>query len=129
MERVPRRHVNRNVRRERDRRSVVRQVALLACGLALTCGFVLAAQQQFAAVRYGYQSEDLRRERDELLAEQKRLRLALEQKTSFAQLEPAAREIGLQPTRPAQINAPLNQQTDAPRTPSTFVGSATALSR
>jgi hypothetical protein len=122
--------VNRNIRRERDQRAVVRQVMLLVCGLLLTGGFFFAARQQFAAVRFGYQSEELRREREKLLTEQKRLLVALEERSSPAQLERAARRIGLQPTRPAQISGATKPQADAPtHAPTTFVGSATALRR
>lgn len=128
MERVPRPHMNRNVRRERDPRAAARQFALLVCGLLLTCGFVVAARQQFAAVRYGYQSEELRRERERLLAEQKRLLLALEEKRSPAQLERAAREIGLQPPHASQIGG-TKRQDEAPTTTATFVGGAGALRR
>lgn len=124
MERVPRHHLNRNIRRERDPRARARQMVLLACGLVLACGFVVAARQQFAAVNYGYQSEELRRTRDELVAERERLLLAYEERSSPAQLERAAREIGLQPVRPAQIGvASAKPRTSAPQMVSTFVGS------
>ncbi|HEY0077794.1 MAG TPA: hypothetical protein VGB73_04045 [Pyrinomonadaceae bacterium] len=137
MNRVPRQHLNRNVRRERDGRALVRQALLLGCGLLLACGFAVAARQQFAAVRYGYQSEDLRRERERLLAEQRRLLLMLEERTSPAELERAARELGLQPARSTQIGlaaataAGGEGRTSAPRgatnsTAPTFVGSAAA---
>lgn len=103
MRRMPQRHHNFGVRRERDRRALVRQALLLACCLLLAGGFVIAARQQFAAVQYGYRSEQLRREREQLLEEQRRLRLALEENSSPVQLERAAREIGLQPARASQI--------------------------
>ena len=138
MNRVPRQHLNRNVRRERDGRAMLRQALLLGCGLLLACGFAVAARQQFAAVRYGYQSEDLRREREQLLSEQRRLRLMLEERSSPAELERAAREIGLQPARPAQIGlaaaataaggeGKASAARSATNTPApTFVGSAAA---
>ncbi len=65
----------------------------------------MAARQQVAAVQYGYQSEELRREREFLVREQRRLMLALEESSSPARLEQAARAMGLEPTRPAQIEA------------------------
>lgn len=130
MERVPRQYLNRNVRRERDRRASTRQAVLLACGVVLAFGFVVAARQQFAAIRYGYQNEELRREREQLLAEQRRLLYMLEERSSPAQLERAARQIGLQPTRASQIGvaAPKDERV-MPRTATAFVGSATALRR
>lgn len=100
---MPQRYPNLHVRRERDPRAARRQLLLVACCLALAAGFVLAARQQIAAVQYGYQSEDLRRERDRLLEEQRRLRLTLEEHASPSQLERAARALGLQPVRAAQI--------------------------
>jgi hypothetical protein len=105
MRRMLQQNPNRDLRRQRDGRSVRRQWLWLACGLALVGGFVVAARQQVAAVQYGYQSEALRRERAHLVEEQQRLLLALEESSSPARLERAAREIGLEPTRPAQIEA------------------------
>lgn len=103
MRRLPSEQPNFAVHRERDGRSLTRLVLLLCCGLMLSGGFVLAAGQRFSAVRYGYQSEELRRERERLLEEQQRLLLAREQATSPARLESAARAIGMQPVRPSQV--------------------------
>jgi cell division protein FtsL len=76
---------------------------MFLCGLVLTCGFVYAAQQHFLAIQYGYMSEDLRKERVRLLAEQRRLLLEREQAASPARLEQAARELGMRPVSSAQI--------------------------
>ena len=103
MRRLPPGQPNFVVRRERAPRAFSRLVLLLCCGLVLSGGFVLAAGQRFAAVRYGYKSEELRRERERLLEEQRRLILAREQATSPARLESAARAIGLQPVKPSQV--------------------------
>ena len=105
MRRMPQQYPNYDVRRERDRTAHRRLAWLLVCCLGLAGGFVVAARQQFAAVQYGYRSEELRRERERLLEEQRRLRLALEENSSPAQLERAAREMGLRPARAAQIGA------------------------
>lgn len=104
MRRLPPDQPNFAVRRERDRRALARLVLLLVCGLVLSGGFVFAAGQRFSAVRYGYKSEELRRERDRLLEEQRRLILAREQATSPARLESAARAIGMQPVHPSQVD-------------------------
>ncbi|MCA1642221.1 MAG: hypothetical protein LC785_09785 [Acidobacteria bacterium] len=70
MRRLPlKEYGNPRVRRERDRASLRRQIVLLACGLLTAGGFVLAVGQRFTAVRYGYQSEQLRAERARLAAE------------------------------------------------------------
>ena len=131
MERVPRQHLNRNLRRERDRRAVARQAVLLVCGFALACGFAYAAHQQFSAVRLGYQSEALRREREQLLAEQQRLLNELETERSPARLEAEARQLGLQPTRASQLGVAAPAGDARNTTSRTFVGSAaaTTLSR
>ncbi len=104
MRRLPSTQQNSVVRRERDLHALARLALLLFCGLMLAGGFVFAAGQHFAAVRYGYRSEDLRRERARLLEEQRRLILAREEAATPARLESAAREIGMQPLQPAQID-------------------------
>ena len=104
MRRFPQQNLNRGVRREHDARAFKRQLVMLACGLALAGGFVAAAGQHFAAVRYGYDGEKLRAERARLLTEQQQLILQINAATAPASLDRAAREIGMQPARPAQIN-------------------------
>lgn len=103
MRRVPQQHANSYVRREPDRRSYTRQAALLCCCLLLAVGFIFAAGQQIAAVQYGYKSEELRRERERLIDEQRRLLLQIEESSSPATLERHARQLGLQPARASQI--------------------------
>src|SRR5919202_773972 len=105
MRRVPQQYPNPHVRRERDPRAARRQMILLASCLVLAAGFVFAARQQILAVEYGYKTEALRREREQLLDEQRRLLLAVEEQSSPAQLEQAARELGMQPARAEQIEA------------------------
>lgn len=105
MRRFPQQNLNSGVRRERDTRALKRQLIMLVCGLAMACGFVAAAGQHFAAVRYGYDSEKLRSERARLIAEQQQLIMQINAATAPASLERAAREIGMQPARPSQINA------------------------
>ncbi|MCA1557609.1 MAG: cell division protein FtsL [Acidobacteria bacterium] len=114
MRRLPPGQPNFAVRRERAPRAFSRLILLLCCGLALSGGFVLAAGQRFAAVRYGYQSEELRRERERLLEEQRRLILAREQATSPARLESAARAIGMQPVKPSQVETAEPRQRAQP---------------
>src|ERR687883_131827 len=103
MRRVPQQYPNPHVRRERDPRAARRQALLLTGCLALACGFIYAVRQQVLAFDYGYKAEALRREREELLDEQRRLLLAVEESSSPARLEAAAAELGLQPARAAQI--------------------------
>jgi cell division protein FtsL len=103
--RIPQTQQNRRVLRERDVTALSRLALLLFCGVVLAAGFVLAAQQHFAAVQYGYQNENLRREREHLLAERQRLILERERVSSPERLEPAARQIGLRPATSKQIGS------------------------
>src|SRR5215217_9080610 len=110
MRRLPQQYPNPHVRRERDPRAARRQALLLAGCVVLACGFLYAVRQQILAVDFGYQTEALRREREELLDEQRKLKVALEESSSPAKLEEAARELGMQPARAAQIEAAAGAQ-------------------
>jgi hypothetical protein len=103
MRRVPSAQRNSRIRHDRDVRALYRLAVLLGCGLVLAGGFVFAAQQHFAAVQYGYQSELLRREREKLIQEQQHLMLLREQAFSPARLELQARELGLKPLLAGQL--------------------------
>ncbi len=105
MRRLPTKQRNARVRRERDFRALSRLGLLLFCGVLLAVGFVFAARQHFAAVRYGYETEGLRVERQRLLAEHQRLLLEREQTSAPARLESAARELGLKPLQPGQVGS------------------------
>ena len=117
MQRLPSTHRNTRVRRERDFRALSRLVTLLCGGLVLTSGFVFAAQQHFAAVQFGYQSESLRNERQQLLEEQQRLLLEKEQASAPDRLESAARQLGLKPLKARQVGSQrVNEQRRLPLT-------------
>lgn len=116
---MPQQYPNPHVRRERDPRAARRQVFLLAGCLVLACGFLYAVRQQILAVDYGYKTEALRREREELLDEQRRLLLAVEESSSPARLEEAGRELGMQPARASQIESSVRAEARV------FVGTAT----
>jgi cell division protein FtsL len=81
---------------------------LLFCGLGLASGFVYAGRQHFAALKYGYETENLRRERDQLVDQQRRLLLEREEAASPIRLERAAKQLGMQALHPGQID-PLRQ--------------------
>jgi cell division protein FtsL len=104
MKRVPSKQCNSRIHRDRDVRALSRLALLLFCGLVLTGGFVFAAQQHFAAVQYGYKSEELRIERERLLEEQQQLMLKREQAFAPARLESEARELGLRPLVASQFD-------------------------
>jgi cell division protein FtsL len=128
MKRLPPNHANSKVLRERDVSALSRLALLLFCGLVLTGGFLFAARQHFAAIQYGYQNEELRREHQRLEAEQKRLLLEKEEASSPSRLEPAAREIGLQPVRPGQIVTKKESKINEPH-PAVAINPSASLRR
>ena len=101
--RLPVTQQNSRVRRQRAPLALSRLALLLFSGAVLTCGFIFAAQQHFAAVKYGYVSEELRQQREQLLREQQQLLLKKEQVSSPGKLESAARALGLKPLSPKQV--------------------------
>ncbi len=115
MKRFPEFQQNAKVRRARDVTALSRLALLLFSGLILAGGFVFAAKQHFAAVQFGYKSEDLRAERKRLLEENQRLALDKERATAPDKLEPAARRLGLKPTTPGQIGNVENRGNLPPR--------------
>ena len=125
MRRVSQKYPNPCVRRERDPRAARRQLWLLAGCFVLAAGFVAAVRLQTKAIEYGYRTEALRREREQLLDEQRRLRLALEETTAPGRLEAAARDLGMRPARAAQLEASAAAR-PAVGTPA-FVGAAGAV--
>jgi cell division protein FtsL len=128
MRRVPQQYPNPYVRRERDPRATRRQALLLAGCVVLACGFIYAVRQQILAVDYGYRAEALRREREELLDEQRRLLVAFEESSAPARLEEAGRELGMQPARAAQIDVGRARRVPQ-QAVGVFVGTAGAVVR
>jgi cell division protein FtsL len=112
--RVPAKHRNARVAREKDTEAFLRLGLLLVVGLGLTSGFVYAGRQHFAALRYGYETENLRREREQLADQQRRLILQREEAASPVKLEQAAKRLGMQPLQAAQID-PLRQEANKPK--------------
>ena len=106
--RLPSKHRNAPVGREKDKDVFFRLGLLLVVGLVLACGFVYAGRQHFAALKFGYETEKLRRERDQLAEARRRLTLQREEAASPDRLEQAAKELGMQPLQAAQID-PLRQ--------------------
>lgn len=121
-------HANSRIRREHDLSALSRLAFLLFLGLALAGGFLFAARQHFAALDYGYQSEELRREQQRLLADQRQLLLAKEEATSPAALEPAARRLGLQPIAPGQVATRSDEQRNESQ-PALIINPAPTLRR
>lgn len=111
--RIPSTQRNAPVVRERDPWALVRLALLLMCGLVLAGGFVYAGVQHFAALRFGYQTENQRSIREEETELQRRLLLEREAAASPARLERAARQLGMQPIQAAQID-PLRRPVKNP---------------
>jgi cell division protein FtsL len=129
MRRLPAHQLNYTIHRERDWPAMKRLALLLFCGLTLAGGFVFAAGQHFAAVEYGYKTETLRRQQEQLLDEQRRLLLEREQLVAPSRLESAAREIGLQPVQSAQIETAKSAASAPTRVAPAFVSPAASLGR
>jgi cell division protein FtsL len=129
MRRLPLNQPNFTIHRERDGRALSRLALLLFSGLLLAGGFIFAAGQHFAAVRYGYQSEKLRHEREQLIEEQRRLKLEREQASAPARLEGEARRLGLQPVAPGQMGRAGTAQGKLPTATAAMAAPSAALNR
>ena len=75
----------------------------LVCGLILVVGFFYAARQHFSAIEYGMKNANLRQQKEDLQAEQRRLYLSREIALSPAEIKKAAKKIGLQDFAPGSI--------------------------
>lgn len=117
--RLPSKHRNAPVGREKDKDASFRLGLLLVVGLALACGFVYAGRQHFSALKFGYETENLRRDRDQLAEDHRRLTLQRDQAASPVRLEQLAKQLGMQTLQPAQID-PLRQGTNNSRTVQTL---------
>jgi cell division protein FtsL len=127
LRRIPSKQRNAPVARERDRGVLFRLSLLLVCGLTLAGGFVYAGGQHFAALRLGYQTENLRKVRSDLAEEKNRYMLEREEATSPARLERAARQLGMQPLQATQID-PLKTSVKSPVEQITPAASSTRAS-
>ena len=102
--RIPSRQRNAPIARERDPGALFRFGLLLLCGLTLAGGFVYAGGQHIAALKLGYETQNLRKVRTELAEEQDRLVVERQAAASPARLERAARQLGMRPMQAAQID-------------------------
>ncbi len=128
--RLPAKQRNASVVQRSDRTAQTRLALLLLCGLVLAGGFLYACGLHFAALRYGYQTETLRREREQLREEQRRFLLEREEAASPVRLERAARQLGMQPMQPGQMDplrAARNRSTESSEKRSAAMNHAAAL--
>lgn len=89
-------HKTERVRRERDPIPWRYCILTLFCGLLLVAGFFLAARQHFSVMDFAIKNAKLRREKEGLEAEQRRLHLTREISLSPSEIKKAAKKIGLQ---------------------------------
>ncbi len=129
MKREPLNQPNFTIRRERDSRAMSRLALLLLTGLLLAGGFIFAAGQHFTAVRFGYQTETLRQEREQLIEQQRRLLLAREEASAPSRLEGEARKIGLQPVAAGQVGTAMSSKKRMPQTATAMAVPSTSLNR
>lgn len=92
----------------------------LVCGLILVAGFFWGANRHFSVMEYAIKNAKLRREKENLEAEQRRLYLTREISLSPTEIKKAARKIGLQDLTPENIevmvpdNIAESPKTDVP---------------
>ena len=70
----------------------------------MAVGFLYAGHQHFAALRLGYETENLRKALTDAQEQQRRLTVQKEMAASPARLEQAARQLGMQPMQAAQLD-------------------------
>jgi len=129
MKRAPQNQPNLTIFRERNTGAETRLALLLLAGLLLAGGFIFAAGQHFVAVRYGYQGEKLRQEREQLLEQQRRLLLAREEAAAPSRLESEARKLGLQSVEAAQVGTSVVARNRFPQTAAALSAPSTPLGR
>ena len=129
MKRIPLNQPNFTILRERDTRALSRLAVLLLSGLLLAGGFIFAAGQHFTAVRFGYEGEKLRQDRDKLIEQQQKLLLAREEAAAPSRLEGEARKLGLKPVAPGQVGVAMSSEKRLPQTATAFAAPSTSLGR
>jgi cell division protein FtsL len=127
MKREPLNQPNFTIFRERDTSAQSRLVLLLLAGLLLAGGFIFAAGQHVTAVRYGYDGEKLRQDREQLVEQQRRLLLAREEAAAPSRLEGEARKLGLQPVEPGQVGTVKAKSKKLPQTATAMAAPSTSL--
>jgi hypothetical protein len=93
---LPRTEKIQRPRREREPIPWRQCLLALACGVILVGGFFYAARTHFSAVDFGMKNAKLRRQKEDLEAEQQRFKLAREIALSPAEVKKAARKLGFQ---------------------------------
>jgi hypothetical protein len=105
MRRVPSSNPNTTVHREADRPAFKRLLLVLLISLVCAGGFVMAARQHVWAIKLGYETQALRREREKLKTDQDQMRNARQAALSPARLSAEAQKLGLQLATVKQIDS------------------------
>ena len=71
-------------------------VAIGVAGALLSCGFVISARQHFEAISVGYQSEEMRRQSEQLEERLRQLELEYARASSPVEIERRAQKLGLE---------------------------------
>ena len=129
MKREPLNQPNFTIFRERDGSAQSRLALLLFAGLLLAGGFIFAAGQHFVAVRYGYEGERLRQDREQLVEQQRRLLLAREEAAAPSRLEGEARKLGLQPVEAGQVGTASASRKRFPQSVPALTAPSASMSR
>ena len=81
----------------RERAPVPWQYCLvsLACAVILAFGFFFAAKQHFSSIEFGMKNSDMRKAKEKLVADQRKLRAERDEVSSEANIEKAGLKIGL----------------------------------
>lgn len=93
---IPNKNKSERVRRERDPIPWRYCFLTLGCGLLLVAGFFFAARQHFSVMDFAIKNSKLRREKESLEAEQRRLYITREISLSPSEIKKVAKKIGLQ---------------------------------
>ena len=83
------------IRREKDPIPWRYCLTTLACGLFLVVGFFGAARQHFSSIDYGIKNSKLRKQVEDLEAENRRLLLSKEIALSPGEIKKSAKQIGM----------------------------------
>jgi hypothetical protein len=70
--------------------------AIGVAGALLSCGFIISARQHFEAISVGYQSEELRRQSNQLEERLRQLELDYARASSPVEIEKRAQKLGLE---------------------------------
>ena len=103
LKRLPTNTRNNELRFAPNRAVLSRLLLYMACGVLLSGGFLFAVWQHSAAVKYGYQFEQLRQERRHLEIERQQLQAARERVVALPNLEGAALAAGLRAMQGSQF--------------------------